>query len=78
MIAERWRCCLLDVFRRPQRRVHGHFATGKKVSVEGITIYYITNGKILDSYARWDALGLLRQLGDASSLRQSIVAGRFS
>ena len=53
-------------------------ATGRKVSVEGITIHHITNGKILDSYARWDALGLLRQLGDVSPLRQSIVAGRFS
>jgi steroid delta-isomerase-like uncharacterized protein len=53
-------------------------ATGKNVSVEGIRIHHITNGKILDSYARWDALGLLRQLGDASPLRQSIVAGRFS
>ena len=53
-------------------------ATGKKVSLEGITIHHITSGKILDSYARWDALGLLRQLGDVSPLRQSIVAGRFS
>jgi steroid delta-isomerase-like uncharacterized protein len=53
-------------------------ATGKKVSLEGITIHHITNGKILDSYARWDALGLLRQLGDVSPPRQSIVAGRFS
>jgi steroid delta-isomerase-like uncharacterized protein len=49
-------------------------ATGKKVSVEGITIHHITNGKILDSYARWDALGLMRQLGDVPSLRQTIVA----
>jgi steroid delta-isomerase-like uncharacterized protein len=38
-------------------------ATGKKISVEGITIHHIKNGKILDSYTRWDALGLLRQLG---------------
>jgi steroid delta-isomerase-like uncharacterized protein len=53
-------------------------ATGRKVSVEGITIHHVTNGKILDSYARWDALGLLRQLGYVSPLRQSIVAGRFS
>jgi steroid delta-isomerase-like uncharacterized protein len=38
-------------------------ATGKKVSVEGITIHYVRNGKILDSNARWDTVGLLRQLG---------------
>lgn len=37
--------------------------TNKKISVEGITIHYIANGKIIDSYVSWDALGLLRQLG---------------
>jgi steroid delta-isomerase-like uncharacterized protein len=40
-------------------------ATGSKILVEGITIHDIANGKILDSHARWDALGLLRQLGGA-------------
>jgi steroid delta-isomerase-like uncharacterized protein len=50
-------------------------ATGKKVSVEGITIHLIANGKILDSFARWDALGLLRQLGQASAVAKSTVAG---
>jgi hypothetical protein len=34
-------------------------ATGSKIFVEGITIHHITNGKDLDSRARWDALGLL-------------------
>lgn len=38
-------------------------ATGRKISVEGITIHHIRNGKILDSCARWDALGLMQQLG---------------
>lgn len=42
-------------------------ATGKKVSLEGITIHHIKKGKILDSYARWDVLGLMRQLGAAST-----------
>jgi predicted ester cyclase len=41
-------------------------ATGSKIFLEGITIHHITNGRILDSHARWDVLGLLRQLGDAS------------
>jgi steroid delta-isomerase-like uncharacterized protein len=50
--------------------------TGKKISVEGITIHHIANGKILDSYASWDGLGLMRQLGvGPPSLRQTIVAG---
>jgi steroid delta-isomerase-like uncharacterized protein len=38
-------------------------ATGRKVAFEGITVHHIKNGKILDSYTRWDALGLMRQLG---------------
>lgn len=46
-------------------------ATGKKVSVEGITIHYIRDGKILDSNARWDAMGLLRQLGALPALGRS-------
>ncbi len=50
-------------------------ATGRKISGEGITIHHITNGKILDSYARWDALGLMRQLGHASPLVRTTAAG---
>jgi steroid delta-isomerase-like uncharacterized protein len=38
-------------------------ATNKKVSVDGMTIHHITNGKIMDSYSNWDALGMLQQLG---------------
>ncbi|MGB8493474.1 MAG: ester cyclase [Candidatus Acidiferrum sp.] len=50
-------------------------ATGKKVSVEGITIHYVRNGKILDSNARWDAVGLLRQLGALPVLGRGKEAG---
>ena len=50
-------------------------ATGKKVSVEGITIHHITNGKILDSYARWDALGLMRQLGQSPLAKMTVARG---
>jgi len=48
--------------------------TGKKVSVEGITINHIGQGKILDSHISWDALGLLRQLGHAAALEKTIAA----
>ena len=37
--------------------------TNKKASVAGITIHQIADGKILDSQAMWDAIGLLQQLG---------------
>ncbi len=45
-------------------------ATGKKISVEGITIHHIKNGKILDSCTQWDALGLMRQLGAIPAQRR--------
>lgn len=38
-------------------------ATNKKVSVDGVTIHHLTNGKIMDSYSNWDALGMMQQLG---------------
>ena len=49
--------------------------TDKKISVDGITISYIANGKILDSYVSSDALGLMRQLGQAPPLGKTILAG---
>ena len=50
-----------------QGEFRGIPGTGKKITVEGITIHHIKDGKILDSYARWDVLGLMRQLGAISS-----------
>src|SRR5260370_29564975 len=49
--------------------------TDTNISVDGIPISYIANGKILDSYVSWDALGLMRQLGHAPPLGKTIVAG---
>lgn len=38
-------------------------ATNKKVSVDGITIHEIGNGKIMDSYVNLDTWGLMQQIG---------------
>jgi len=46
----------------------GIAATGKKISFEGISIIKFAAGKILDSYVRWDAFALMRQLGAVSAL----------
>jgi steroid delta-isomerase-like uncharacterized protein len=54
----------------------GIAATGKKISLEGITIHHIKNGKILDSYTRWDALGLMRQLGAIPAQKSREAASR--
>ena len=38
-------------------------ATGKKISVDGMTIHHIAGGKIMDSHSIWDTLGMMQQLG---------------
>src|SRR5262249_50403484 len=45
-----------------QGEFYGIAPTNKKVSVEGITIHQIEKGKILESYASWDRLGMMRQV----------------
>lgn len=42
--------------------------TNKKVSVDGITVHHVTDGKIMDSYANWDTWGMMQQLGVVSAL----------
>lgn len=37
--------------------------TNKKVSVPGITVHQIVDGKILDSQAAWDLIVMFQQLG---------------
>jgi steroid delta-isomerase-like uncharacterized protein len=48
--------------------------TDKKIFVHGITIHHIADGKILDSFVSWDALGLMRQLGHPPPMGRTIVA----
>jgi steroid delta-isomerase-like uncharacterized protein len=45
--------------------------TSKKVSIEGITIHHIADGKIMDSYISVDYLGLMQQLGVAPAFGPS-------
>jgi steroid delta-isomerase-like uncharacterized protein len=45
--------------------------TNKKVSVDGITLNHIVNGKVMDSYISWDALGMMQQLGVVPVLGQA-------
>ena len=37
--------------------------TGRRFSVAGISIARLANGKIIESWNSWDALGLMQQLG---------------
>lgn len=38
-------------------------ATGKKIKATGMAMHRIENGKIVEAWNNWDALGLLTQLG---------------
>src|SRR5215475_3226032 len=42
---------------------NGVAPTNKKVTVEGISIHQIANGKIMDTSSVWDTLGLLKKIG---------------
>jgi len=37
--------------------------TGKQVTVSGITISQVKNGKVVEEWSNWDTLGMLQQLG---------------
>ena len=38
-------------------------ATGKQVTVSGITISRLWDGKVAEEWTTWDTLGMMRQLG---------------
>ena len=38
-------------------------ATHKKVSSDGVTIHHVADGKVMDTFANWNPLTILRQLG---------------
>ena len=42
--------------------------TGKKVSIDGITINHLAEGKIMDSYVSLDMWSMMQQLGATASL----------
>ena len=48
-------------------------ATNKKISISGITINQIADGKILESTVLWDVLSLMQQLGIAVPLKLDVL-----
>ena len=42
-------------------------ATGKRIEVEGISIYRVVDGKIADEWSQPDMVGMMQQLGVASA-----------
>ena len=68
-VVARWSC----------RGVHkgdlsGIAPTGKQFAITGVTIIRFSNGKIVEGFVNWDALGLMRQLGVVPEPAKSLVA----
>src|SRR5215218_2892672 len=50
-----------------QGELMGIAATGNEVAITGITIHRIEDGKIVEEWENWDALGLMQQIGAVPS-----------
>jgi steroid delta-isomerase-like uncharacterized protein len=66
MVTARWSC----------RGTHngdlnGIAPTGKQINISGVTILRFSNGKMVEGYVNWDALGLMQQLGVVPQLAQA-------
>jgi len=46
-----------------QGELMGIAATGNEVAITGITIHRVEEGKIVEEWENWDALGLMQQIG---------------
>jgi steroid delta-isomerase-like uncharacterized protein len=43
--------------------LNGIAPTGKHITISGVTVARVSEGKIVEGYVNWDALGLMQQLG---------------
>ena len=50
--------------------------TGKQVTISGVSIARFTNGKMVEGWVNWDALGLMQQLGAVPELAKAKAAAR--
>jgi len=60
--------------------LNGIAPTGKQITLYGVTVARISNGKMAEGFVSWDALGLMQQLGVvpqlANSKAMAAAAGR--
>jgi steroid delta-isomerase-like uncharacterized protein len=57
-VVARWSCRGVH-----KGELNGIAPTNKQFAITGVTICRFTNGKIVEGFVNWDALGLMRQLG---------------
>ena len=51
--------------------LNGITPTGKQITISGISVARFTNGKMIEGYVSWDALGMMQQLGVVPELAKS-------
>ena len=51
--------------------LNGIAPTGKQFTISGISVARFTNGKMIEGYVNWDALGMMQQLGVVPELAKS-------
>ncbi|MDX1614177.1 MAG: ester cyclase [Candidatus Promineifilaceae bacterium] len=68
-VVQRWRIWAMH---------DGHFQgvapTGKEVAIDGISIYRLAAGKLVEGWTQADLLGLMRQIGALPEAKQMWVA----
>jgi steroid delta-isomerase-like uncharacterized protein len=50
--------------------------TGKQFTISGISIASFTNGKMVEGWVNWDALGLMQQLGVVAEVGKAKAAAK--
>src|SRR5713226_2086960 len=50
--------------------------TGKQFTISGISVARFTNGKMIEGWVNWDALGLMQQLGIVAEVGKAKAAVR--
>jgi steroid delta-isomerase-like uncharacterized protein len=56
--------------------LNGIAPTGKQVNISGISIARFANGKMVEGWVNWDALGMMQQLGVVHELGKAMAAAR--
>jgi steroid delta-isomerase-like uncharacterized protein len=68
-VVARWSCRGVH-----KGELNGIAPTGKQIAIAGVTIVRFSNGKIVEGFVNWDALGLMRQLGVVPEPVKAMVA----
>jgi steroid delta-isomerase-like uncharacterized protein len=54
----------------------GHAPTGKQINISGVSVARFANGKIVEGWVNWDALGMMQQIGVVPELGKAKAAAR--